>query len=132
MVWVGMLDDDTQRVEPVAQWGHDDGYVAGLRITTRQTKDGIGPTGRAMRENRPVINQDFRIGPHTLPWRHEALRRMYLSSAAFPLMVSGRAAGSLNLYSGEPHYFTAARVSILERFAARLGSAVETARQSTQ
>ena len=129
MAWVGMVDPDTQSIRPLAHWGHEDGYLSVVRITTDRTKHSIGPTGTAIKEGRPVINRDFRTTTTSLPWRLEAMRRGYLSSAAFPLFAAEKAVGTLNLYAGEPDYFTPERVEKLREFAAELSRALAAVRR---
>jgi hypothetical protein len=46
LAWVGYADHDTdKRVRPVAQFGFDEGYVEGVRITWGEDERGRGPTG---------------------------------------------------------------------------------------
>ncbi len=120
MAWVGMVDPDSRTVRPTAHWGHEDGYLSTVRITVERDKHSIGPTGTAIRERRPVVNRDFRTVTTSLPWRLEAARRGYLSSAAIPLVLGDDAVGTVNLYAGEPEYFTAERVEAFVALAAEL------------
>jgi len=124
MAWVGRFNARTRQVEPIISWGHDEGYTEQLRIALDGTKHSIGPTGTALRERRPVINNDFRTSFTGLPWRAEALRRRYLSSAAFPVAIGTRIWGAFNVYAGMPNYFDDERVRTLTELAAELAAAL--------
>ena len=124
MAWVGRLDTHTNRVDPITVWGYDEGYVEQSRIALDRTKQSIGPTGTALRERRMVVNNDFRTSLTGLPWRDEALKRGYLSSAAFPVIVGNRAWGTLNAYASMPNLFDDARVTMLAELASELAAAL--------
>ena len=124
MAWVGRLNARTREVEPIISWGHDEGYVEKLRVALDGTKRGIGPTGAALRERRPVVNRDFRTNIVCLPWRDEALKRGYISSVALPVIIGKQVWGTLNVYSGEPARFDPERVRVLTQVAAELASAL--------
>jgi GAF domain-containing protein len=122
MAWIGRLDAPTGRVDPIAIWGHDEGYVEQSRIALDRTKQSIGPTGTALRERRMVVNNDFRTSLTGLPWRDEALKRGYLSSAAFPVILGDRVWGTLNVHASMPNLFDDARVNMLTELASELAA----------
>ncbi len=125
LVWVGMADPVTGEVRPVAAAGPAVAYLGEVRITARPEPEGQGPTGTAIREARPVINNDFFAAPYTRPW-HGAARRFDLrASAAFPLVVHGQALGALNLYASRPGFFDVHEVALLERVAGAVAFALE-------
>ncbi|HEX8980162.1 MAG TPA: CHASE domain-containing protein [Parasulfuritortus sp.] len=113
LAWVGMLDLETSEVHPVAAAGRDEGYIAFLE------RNGVfrhnGPTARAILENNHYINGDMVGNPVMGPWRDEALKRGYRSSAAFPLRRNGRPVGALTLYADHAHSFTAEIVELFQR-----------------
>jgi len=104
MAWIGLLNDASEEVIPVACRGHDDGYLDYLE--QKGTLRYNGPTARAIQENCYSINQDTEHNPVMAPWRDAALQRGYRSSAAFPLTRGGKAVGALTLYAQDPHSFT--------------------------
>ena len=54
MAWIGMLDEETRLVTPVATFGDGVDYLDGLEISVDgNIPSGRGPTGTAIRENRP-------------------------------------------------------------------------------
>jgi PAS domain S-box-containing protein len=106
MVWIGLVDPETSFIKPVAHYGHEEGYLENIRISINpDIPEGKGPTGSAMREGRYFICNDIQNDPHMLPWREEALKRGYHSSAAFPLITDSGIIGSINFYLSEPFFF---------------------------
>lgn len=104
--WIGLAENDEGKtVRPVAQAGFEEGYLDTLHLTWADTEKGRGPTGTAIRERRAVINQDILENPAFAPWREQAVKRGYASSAAFPLVAGDRAWGALMVYAATPNAF---------------------------
>ncbi len=112
--WVGIARKDEQRtVDPVAHAGYEAGYLENASITWADNERGRGPTGRAIRERRPVVGRDIARNQGFEPWRADALERGYRSSIALPLVTDGEVIGSLQVYSGEPEAFNDDEVRLL-------------------
>ena len=80
----------------------------------------------AIKTKTPRIVNDMDSDPAYAPWRDEAMKRGCRSSMALPLLSSdGEALGVLNLYSGEPGYFTRKRIRVFVVFANQAASAIE-------
>lgn len=125
MAWIGWEEKETHRLIPVASWGNDRGYVDNLNLRTDDTPAGRGPTGTAFREARPMICDDFLDRLHAGPWRPEAEKRGFRSSAAFPIRQNGEVCGVLNVYADELGYFKDREVSLLEEAAADVSFALD-------
>ncbi|MBI5587020.1 MAG: GAF domain-containing protein [Deltaproteobacteria bacterium] len=132
MTWVGMADPGTLLIKPVAHWGKEEGYLAGVRISVADSPEGRGPTGSAIREGRHYVCDDFESDPDIAVRREEALKRGYRSSAAFPLFSGERVVGALSFYSGEPNFFDESQISLLSSLAADLSFAIESAQIETR
>jgi PAS domain S-box-containing protein len=117
MSWIGMLDEKTGRVNPVAGAGVMDGYLENLHITISDTLLGRGPTGIALREGSVVICDDIEHDDCMIPWRERALALGYCSSASLPLIINDKAIGVINFYSTELNYFHEEEVRLLEELA---------------
>ena len=114
MAWIGMLDQDRGRIRPVAAHGAGTEYLEGIDITTESdSPSGRGPTGTAVRENRPYWCQDLARDPASRPWRERAREFGWRSSAAIPLCRKGVAVGALTLYSDTPQAFDAQTRNLL-------------------
>lgn len=125
MAWIGMIEADGVRVRPVAEAGVDEGYLAQADIRCDDTPQGQGPTGRALRTGRTVINDDTETNARFAPWRERARAQGYRSSIATPIRRHGMVTGALNVYSAEPNAFEANEVVLIEKLAADLGHAME-------
>ena len=129
MAWVGLVDEDTRTVRPAACSGCDDGYLKSVKISIDPVPEGDGPTGATVRTGRHFINNDTENNPLMLPWRDDALRCGYLSSAAFPLMSDGKVIGALTVYGSERFFFDDEEVRLLEGLAADISHAVRSMEQ---
>jgi signal transduction histidine kinase/CHASE3 domain sensor protein len=125
MAWVGTVNPQTGSVEPVAFAGFEDGYLAGIHITTADTPEGRGPTGRALRERRHFVCPDIATDPQVLPWRDDALARGYRSSAAFPIQFADSVAGVFTVYAAEPRFFDEEVVAVLSEAVSEISFALE-------
>ena len=100
MAWIGMTDA-AGRVKPVACHGDGHAYLAEVEISVdAHDAHGQGPTGTAIRENRPVWLQNFQHDPATAAWHERGAAFGWAASAALPLHRNGAAIGALTLYAG--------------------------------
>lgn len=116
MAWTGTLEEDTKEIIPCTHAGFEDGYLAGVRIKYDDSELGKGPTGRAVKNKKPEIQNDIMTDPLYAPWRDNAVKRGYRSSAAFPIVKDGKCLAVINVYSDKDK-FTDAEVMRLETFA---------------
>ena len=114
MAWVGLTGGDGLRVVPVAAAGHEDGYLAEIRVESGDGTAGSGPVGRAFREGHCVVSQDIASDPGMAPWRTPALARGYGSAASVPIRLAGGVVGAFTVYAGEPGAFGADEEALLE------------------
>jgi DNA-binding PucR family transcriptional regulator len=93
---------------------------------------GEGPSSRAFRSHKPVVVLDYRDDPSVGPWAGVAIEQGFRSLAAIPLVVSGRAIGTLNNYTQEVHDFGQDELLLLQTIANQAALAIETARLREQ
>jgi len=125
MAWIGLLEEATGAVRPVAQAGYDEGYVPSLNITVGKEPAGRGPTGCAVRDGRLAVCDDIETDPRMEPWRDAALRRDYRASAAIPIRSHGRVIGAFSLYSEESGFFGASERQLLEDIGGSIAYALD-------
>ncbi|MBF0343744.1 MAG: PAS domain S-box protein [Nitrospirae bacterium] len=125
MAWVGLIDREIRLVKPAAYAGLVDGYLNEIQISIDDTPEGLGPTGTAIRTGMYSICNDVLTEPRMAPWREQALKRGYLSSAAFPIHVQGEVIAALSLYSCQKGYFQEAECKLLEEVAVDISYAIE-------
>jgi signal transduction histidine kinase len=126
LVWVGKVKG--RQVKPTASHGSAADYLKDIKVEVDGAL-GAGPTGTCIREDRPVINDDFATNPSTAPWREQALRFGFRASGAFPLHRQGRVIGALTLYTPNPGAFDIEQVSLLEALSADISYALDAMQQ---
>ena len=113
-------------VWPAASFGDDTGYLKGIGISVdADSPFGCGPTGTAIREDRPFWCLDFMNDPITAPWHERAARAGCAASATLPLHSKGIAIGALTLYSGEVDPFDELARELLVEMAADISFALD-------
>jgi PAS domain S-box-containing protein/putative nucleotidyltransferase with HDIG domain len=126
MVWIGMLDEATGMVRPVAANGEGMEYLEGIRISADGgDPNGHGPISIAIRDNQPQWCQDFQNDPLTAPWHERGARFGWGSAAALPLLRSGSVIGAFTLYSGATNAFDEAARGLLVEMAQDISFALE-------
>ncbi len=116
MAWIGMVDESSRLVRPVASYGDQLAYLDGATISVNPDHEsGKGPTGTSIRDNCPFWCQDFLHHPATEPWHDRGRRAGWSSSASLPLLKKGVPVGALTIYSDTVNAFDEeARTLLLE------------------
>lgn len=125
MAWIGLKHDDSPRVAVAARHGDETGYLDDIEVRVDDRPEGLGPTGRAIREGRAQICNDFQTDPSTLPWRDRAKRASWRASAALPIRRKGFSVGALTVYAVEVGYFGERERALLDETAADVSYALE-------
>ncbi|WP_456467683.1 GAF domain-containing protein [Archaeoglobus sp.] len=113
--WIGYAKPDGS-VEPVAGYGSD--YFKSIEVRWDSSSLGQGPTGRAIKEEKPIIQRSLKTRDYL--WRNEAEKRGFGSSIALPLSYGKEVFGSLNVYAFEEDAFDEEERKLFERVAANL------------
>jgi len=126
MAWVGIVDPIGSLVRPVASFGAGIEYLNGLEISiAANSPTGMGPTGTAIRESKPIWCQDFQRDPATVAW-HERMEKIGCgASASLPLYRKGVAIGSFNLYADVANAFDEAAQNLLVKMAMDISFALD-------
>lgn len=125
MAWIGLPDNDTDRVHPCCSAGFVDGYLDPAGTGLSEGLSGKGPAATAIRTGRITKVADISADPAMAASRERALRRGYRSFAGIPLKESGRTAAVLNLYSGEYDFFTEEEQKLLAEIEGDLSLALD-------
>jgi len=123
LAWIGLVEGDV--IRPVAWAGAAQGYLEDLKVSALDEPLGRGPTGRAVREARTVTSDDIATDPAMAPWRDVALARGFRANAALPLSMHGRVVAVFSLQAGDPQFFDAQELKLLDEVAADLSYALE-------
>jgi GAF domain-containing protein len=99
MAWIGLVDGPDNRVVPVASFGDDTGFLERVAIKVDAADPfGRGPTGTAIREDRPIWFHQYQSNPDDI-WYDAARVAGFGSSASLPLHRKGIPVGNLSLYA---------------------------------
>ena len=124
--WIGLLDADTRKVNPVAKAGRDDGYLERINLSADEGAPGSCElTAQALTRAAPVVCADIAADERMRTWQAEALKRGYRSIALLPLVVEGRAAGIFVLYAPEPGVFDEEEMKLLVEMAGDIAFALD-------
>ncbi len=126
MAWIGLIDEVTGVVCPVASNGEGREFLEGIRVSIDpQAPFGSGLAGTAVRESRPVWCQDFLNDPATFPSHEQGERSDWKSGAALPLRRGRKTIGCLTMLSDKVNVFDAEARALLEEMADDLSFAFE-------
>ena len=126
MAWIGMVDDETEMVRPVAAAGIGREYTDGIQISVKPGDPlGKGPVGTAIRENRPFWCHDFQNDPNTAPWQEHGAQYGWSAIASLPLHREGKPVGALTLYSPDAGIFDEEAQALLVRMASDISFALD-------
>jgi diguanylate cyclase (GGDEF)-like protein/PAS domain S-box-containing protein len=127
MTWIGMLDEDTQAVRPVAKAGREEGYLERLNLSIDPNiTSNLALAVEAVGRSAPVICNDIATDGRMRPWRTAALERGYRSNVMLPLLLDQRAIGVFALYSPEPGAFDEEEMKLLVELAGDIAFALQT------
>jgi diguanylate cyclase (GGDEF)-like protein/PAS domain S-box-containing protein len=100
MAWIGLLDQTSQIVKPVASYGTGIEYLDSLEVSMKINEpSSIGPVATAIREARPVWCQDFQNDQMTALWHESAISYGWKASASLPIYCKGSPIGIFMLYA---------------------------------
>jgi GAF domain-containing protein len=85
---------------------------------------GWGPTGEAIRSGECRYINDIAHDPSYEPWRLKAMDEAFASSAALPIIINGRVAGTLNFYSSQINFFDEKRRAFFGDLTLLLGEGI--------
>ena len=132
MAWIGMLDESTQQVIPVMHAGEEDEYLSKIKhISVKNEPEGMGPTGRAIREGKYFICNDIESDPDMAPWKEAAMGRNYLSSMALPITKFGKVIGAFSFYASSKNFFDDAEIGLLVEATGDVSFALEVFEKET-
>jgi diguanylate cyclase (GGDEF)-like protein/PAS domain S-box-containing protein len=126
MSWIGMLDDASQELIPVARAGREAGYLDRIKLTIDpDTTRNLTLAVEAVARCAPVVCNDIANDGRMRPWRSAALERGYHANAMLPLLVDQRAVGIFGLYASEPGFFDEEEVKLLVEMAGDISFALD-------
>jgi len=126
MAWIGIIDQETKTVIPFSFAGFEDEYLSSInRISFDDIPTGQGPTGRSIREGRPIVCNNFETNPIMGPWKKEALKRGYRSNISLPIKLYGEIIGAFTLYASTDEFFDREETELLIEVASDISFALD-------
>jgi len=133
MAWIGMVDEASRLVKPVAAFGAHTEYLEGIQISVDADDPvGRGPTGTAIRDNRPYWNQEIEHNAAMAPWHERWKKYDWKSSAALPLLRNGMPIGCITLYSDTVNAFDEEARRLLTEMASDISFALDNFAHETE
>lgn len=129
MSWVGFVEHDEQKtVRPMAHGGFEQGYLERAQVTWADDPRGQGPTGTAIRTQKPALVKDTLSDPAYRPWRDHGIKLGYRSILALPLISFSQVFGALTIYSPDIDAFSENEIELLDQLANDLAFGIMTLR----
>jgi len=126
MAWIGLLNSETQKIEPVAVAGEENGYLSAMyQISLDKNIGGSGPVGTSIRNNKYFVCNDIANDPEMKLWKESALPRGYYSVIGLPLCLFGKPIAALAIYSTQVNYFNPEEIKLLEEVASDISYALD-------
>jgi diguanylate cyclase (GGDEF)-like protein len=125
MAMIGIVDQSTLKVIPVASAGKDGELMTAIKALLSSNEDAPKTmVAQAIREKKGIVSNDTQSDPRLL------LTRQYAGSgvrslAILPLIVSDEAAGMLVLYAGESNFFHEEELKLLTELAGDIAYAID-------
>jgi PAS domain S-box-containing protein len=134
LCWVGFVEHDKEKsVRPVASAGQAADYVEHIEVSWGNGPTGQGPSGRSIRERKPIAVRNLQHDPKYAPWIDEAIRRGYRSSISLPLVDSaGEVFGTIAIYSAKTDAFDPRERALLSELAGDLAFGIGVLRERNQ
>ena len=126
LVWIGLCEEKTKRVIPVAQYGFKKDYLKNIKITYDNSKYSKGPTGTAIKTKKPSVMRFLASNKRYAPLRKGVLQRGYNSSAAIPILIDNKSIGSLNVYSSLENGFSIEEIQLLQELVRSISLSLKT------
>jgi diguanylate cyclase (GGDEF)-like protein/PAS domain S-box-containing protein len=125
LIYIALVDDAAQQIRPVAWAGDHPELAQRLRPLGPTAPGREGTASLAIREKRAVIENNVSADSRNMTYPEEVLRHGYRSVGSFPLIVGDKAIGVIGLFAGEPGYFDAEEVKLLQELAGDIAFALE-------
>jgi diguanylate cyclase (GGDEF)-like protein len=125
LAWIGVVDKDGARVDPVAWAGDAEGYLDQMPMALQGSGQGKpGLVALAVRESKAMVVNDVASDSRMVIPGH-ALARGFRSLVVLPLVVAGSSLGVLTLYSEQADFFDDEEIKLLLELAGDIAFALD-------
>jgi len=123
--WIGLTDNNSLLVHPVAIAGENNDYLSDSIISIRNDETGNGPIGRSIREGHCVVIHDIASDPSMIPWRNKAIKSGLHGAAAVPIKQKDVIIGGFIVYAFESMFFDDKEIKLLEEIGSDISFALD-------
>ncbi|MDD5275827.1 MAG: CHASE domain-containing protein [Methylovulum sp.] len=133
MAWVGQLNPTNSLIEANTAYGVGQAYLKDLILSSNaNVPEGQGPSGTALRENRPVIINNYLTDPMTRLWHGRAKQFNWGSAATFPIQRSNKPFALLTVYHEQIDIFDTETINLLKEMTTDISFALDNFDHETQ
>ncbi|MDR3666106.1 MAG: ATP-binding protein [Ignavibacteriaceae bacterium] len=125
MAWIGGIDEKTNLVKPLSSYGNDDGYLDKILISINDSEFRKGPTGTSIITGQYNVCNDIQNDPRMTPWKVQALKMNFRSSAAFPVKQKNNLLFPLTVYSSELGFFDESEIRMMNEISLEISFALD-------
>ena len=125
LAWIGWLDPDTARIEPVAGSGSPMDFLTQGGFSADASPQGQGNPGKAVRDGVASVCNRCAASDCLYPEALRPERFGFQSCGSFPLHFKGRVCAVLNVCVSEPNFFGDREIALLEEVAVDVSFALE-------
>jgi PAS domain S-box-containing protein len=124
MVWIGLIDELSQKLQVIAQAGRTNGYIDQINISLNGKSLNYCPVDSALRQGKHIVCNIIER-EEMAPCQKIAYELGFRSSASFPLKVSDIIKGAVTFYSDEPEFFDKEELKLLDELALDISFAMD-------
>lgn len=125
MVWIGMVNFKTNKVDVVASNGVLGDYLEKMNIDLKDDTQNKSPAGLTVMTGQYRISNNIATDDNMLPWRDNAMMLGYKSVASFPIKVFDNVVGVFIIYSNEIDFFDKDDIKLLDEMTKDISFALE-------
>jgi len=114
LTWIGLLDDNSGKLIPVAYAGRSLGYLDKISFSIHDKPCEACPIDSAIRDGNYHGCNISNRGSEIQPCRMIAASYDFKSVISFPLKVSGKIKGTVNFYANEQDFFNDEEIRLLQ------------------
>ncbi len=132
MVWIGVVNPSTNKVDVISSFGVIKDYLDKINIDLNDKDRSGGIVGQAIKQQTHIIVNDIKNDNSISQWKEDIIKNGYNSAAAFPLTINGKVIGSFALYASEVNFFDEDEIKLLDELTTDISFALEVAQHEVE
>ena len=132
MSWIGLANPSGGQIRIAAHAGATADTLQLFQALAGGEQPDCAFTFHALQAGEHGFCNDIKHDPKAASWRAAALQLGYHSMASLPLKVGDKVIGTFNLYAGEPGFFDAEELRLLDELALDISHALEVGQREAE